>query len=158
MSLISEIPSLFHCSPQIHRQAWMDNSWEWHWNSRNQQFCTGIDPFSVTQACNVCWNVPALVLALWTVTGFYCSNCICYGTSLSFELGATPLDVKWMLLQHSENFLITSVSAYGKLNLMTNVMLQQNLKPLLLVAMCRGYRARFRPDFPWIWIHCSPSG
>lgn len=167
MSLISEISSLFHFSPQIHRQAWMGISWKWHWNSRNQQFCTGIDPSPLTQVCNIYLCIPALVLALWTVSVFHCSNRIFYTLSMILGLGSVTLFVKWMLLHHLDKFLITSDWAYGELNLMRNLMVQQNLKPPLLfnsyrpkefVAVWRGEHALFRPDFPWMWIWCDPSG
>lgn len=138
MSLISEISSLFHFSPQIHRQAWMGISWKWHWNSRNQQFCTGIDPSPVTQVCNIYLCIPALVLALWTVSVFHCSNRICYTLSMILGLGSVTLFVKWMLLHHLDKFLIASDWAYGELNLMRNLMVQQNLKPPLLLQFLQA--------------------
>lgn len=141
MSLISEISSLFPFSPQIHRQAWMDICWKWHWNSRNQQFCTGIDLSPLTHVCNICLCVPALVLALWTVTGFYCSNYICYTLSAIFGLGSITLFLKWMLIQHSDKFLIASGWAYGELNLMRNLMVQQNLKTCFITSVLIGLRS-----------------
>lgn len=141
MSLISEISSLFHFSPQIHRQAWMDICWKWHWNSRNQQFCTGIDPSPFTQVCNIYLCIPALVLAPWTVffTVFYCSNCICSLLGMIFGLGSVTFFVKWILLQHPDQFLIISDWAYGELNLMRNSVVQQHSKPPLLPELLQAW-------------------
>lgn len=90
MSLFSEMSGLFPFSPQVHRQARVGICGKWHWNSRNQQFCTGIDPPALAQLCNICLCLSALSLLFGHLRGcFYCFNCMCNTVSIICDICAT---------------------------------------------------------------------
>lgn len=56
-----------------------------------------------------------------------------------FGLGAVTLFEKWTLLQHSDKFLITADQAYRELNVRRNLLVQLNLKALLLLRFLQAW-------------------
>lgn len=116
MSLFSEMSGLFPFSPQVHRQARVGICGKWHWNSRNQQFCTGIDPLPL----------PSSAIFVYAYLLCPCSLDIYGGVFIVLIACATQwaLFVIFVPPQHSDKVLMASGWTCGELNLVGDFSVQ----------------------------------
>lgn len=146
--------SLFPFSPQIHRQAWMDIGGKWHWNSRNQQFCAGIDPPPLPRSAIFIYACLLCPCSLDIYEGFIVL--IAYVTHwFFFRPGSITLFVIFVPPQHSDKVLMASDWACGELNLVRNFNVQVSV---WAVRGCMERMYIFMSNFLWTQIWWNLSG